>query len=92
MNCYYSNLIEGHNTRPHDIERALNQELDADAGRRDLQLEARAHIRVQLLIDDRAARGTPGEPASSEFVRWVHADSIETHRRVRFTSAATMMA
>ena len=23
MNCYYSNLIEGHNTRPRDIERAL---------------------------------------------------------------------
>jgi hypothetical protein len=22
MNCYYSNLIEGHNTRPRDIERA----------------------------------------------------------------------
>jgi Fic family protein len=25
MNCYYSNLIEGHNTRPRDIERALGQ-------------------------------------------------------------------
>lgn len=23
MNCYYSNLIEGHNTRPRDIEKAL---------------------------------------------------------------------
>ena len=23
MNCYYSNLIEGHNTLPIDIERAL---------------------------------------------------------------------
>lgn len=23
MNTYYSNLIEGHNTRPRDIERAL---------------------------------------------------------------------
>ncbi|ASV84481.1 hypothetical protein CES85_5275 [Ochrobactrum quorumnocens] len=23
MNCYYSNLIEGHNTHPVDIERAL---------------------------------------------------------------------
>ena len=22
MNCHYSNLIEGHNTAPHDIERA----------------------------------------------------------------------
>jgi len=23
MNCYYSNLIEGHHTQPRDIERAL---------------------------------------------------------------------
>jgi trans-aconitate methyltransferase len=23
MNCYYSNLIEGHPTRPHDIDAAL---------------------------------------------------------------------
>ena len=28
MNCYYSNLIEGHNTRPRDIERALANDLD----------------------------------------------------------------
>src|SRR6202451_2258017 len=26
MNCYYSNLIEGHDTHPIDIERALNGE------------------------------------------------------------------
>ena len=25
MNCYYSNLIEGHNTRPRDIERAARR-------------------------------------------------------------------
>ncbi len=23
MNCYYSNLIEGHDTHPHDIDRAI---------------------------------------------------------------------
>jgi Fic family protein len=33
MNCYYSNLIEGHNTRPRDIERALAAELDGDEER-----------------------------------------------------------
>lgn len=27
MNCYYSNLIEGHNTRPRDIERAMANDL-----------------------------------------------------------------
>lgn len=52
MNCYYSNLIEGHNTHPVDIERALNDDYSADAGRRNLQLEAKAHIAVQAWIDD----------------------------------------
>jgi Fic family protein len=36
MNAYYSNLIEGHNTRPRDIERALAGQFDADEGRRNL--------------------------------------------------------
>lgn len=27
MNCYYSNLIEGHNTHPRDIKRALAEDL-----------------------------------------------------------------
>src|SRR6185312_14855973 len=31
MNAYYSNLIEGHNTRPRDIERALAGNLYEDA-------------------------------------------------------------
>jgi Fic family protein len=51
MNCYYSNLIEGHDTRPIDIERALKAELAAEPRRRDLQLEAAAHIAVQAAID-----------------------------------------
>ena len=45
MNTHYSNLIEGHNTRPRDIERALAGEFDNDEGRRNLQLEAAAHVR-----------------------------------------------
>src|SRR6266853_2714542 len=51
MNCYYSNLIEGHDTHPIDIERALKNDYSADAHKRDLQLEARAHIAVQKWID-----------------------------------------
>src|ERR1700678_684232 len=47
MNAYYSNLIEGHNTRPKDIERALAGEFDNDRERRNLQVEAAAHVRVQ---------------------------------------------
>lgn len=47
MSCYYSKLIEGHNTHPVDIERATNNNYSADGKKRDLQLEARAHITVQ---------------------------------------------
>jgi hypothetical protein len=32
MNCYYSNLIEGHNTLPHDIERALAKDYSSETG------------------------------------------------------------
>jgi Fic family protein len=55
MNCYYSNLIEGHDTHPVDIERALKNDYSNDPRKRDLQLEARAHIAVQLV--DRAITG-----------------------------------
>jgi Fic family protein len=72
MNCYYSNLIEGHNTRPRDIERALSNDLAGESERRNLQLEARAHIRVQRAIDERYARGELGEPSSESFIRWLH--------------------
>src|SRR3982074_1615162 len=51
MNCYYSNLIEGHDTHPIDIERALKGDYSKDATKRDLQLEAKAHIKVQQWID-----------------------------------------
>jgi Fic family protein len=52
MNCYYSNLIEGHDTHPIDIERALHNDYSQDARKHDLQLEARAHIAVQKWIDE----------------------------------------
>ena len=62
MNCYYSNLIEGHDTHPVDIERALKNDYSADREKRNLQLEAKAHIAVQQWIDegglhDRATTG-----------------------------------
>ncbi len=72
MNAYYSNLIEGHNTRPRDIERALAGEFDADGERRDLQREAAAHVRVQAEVDHIAAEGSLPEPASEAFICWLH--------------------
>ena len=57
MNCYYSNLIEGHNTHPVDIERAMREDYSADRTKRNLQLEARAHVEVQRWIDGGGVRG-----------------------------------
>jgi Fic family protein len=52
MNCYYSNLIEGHDTHPIDIEKALKKDYSQDPVKRNLQLEAEAHIAVQAWIDE----------------------------------------
>ncbi|HEY8096492.1 MAG TPA: Fic family protein [Methylobacter sp.] len=72
MNCYYSNLIGGHNTKPRDIERALADDLEKDELRRNFQIEARAHVRLQQTIDRLYAAGTMPEPASTEFLCWLH--------------------
>ncbi len=72
MNCYYSNLIEGHNTTPREIERAMEDKLDAAPNRRNLQIEARAHIRVQREIDRLHAAGELHEPTSASFIAWLH--------------------
>jgi len=72
MNAYYSNLIEGHDTRPLDIERALRDDLDTNPERRNLQLEAVAHVRLQRDIDVRAAAGDLPEPASTAFIESLH--------------------
>ena len=74
MNCYYSNLIEGHNTTLREIEAAMQDRLDAVEGRRNLQLEARAHIRLQRQIDGQFASGELPEPASVDFIRALHRD------------------
>lgn len=71
MNCYYSNLIEGHHTRPIDIQLAMGRDFSSDQKQKDMQLLAEAHIHTAqwakgvFLLDDLGI--TP-------FV-------IETHRR-----------
>lgn len=71
MNSYYSNLIEGHNTRPKDIERALaGAELEPET--RPLALEAKAHVMVQREIDEMHLKGTLSSPTSVDFLRWSH--------------------
>jgi Fic family protein len=71
MNCYYTNLIEGHDTHPIDIERALKADFSKDPRKRNLQLEAAAHIAVQQWIDD---GGLDGRATTEDGLR-------ETHRR-----------
>lgn len=71
MNCYYSNLIEGHDTHPIDIERALNNDYSSDPEKRNLQLEAKAHIAVQAWIDE---NGMTEPPTATSSI-------TETHRR-----------
>ena len=63
MNCYYSNLIEGHDTHPIDIERAIRSDLSKDRRQRELQLEARAHVEVQRWIDAGGLKGSAATPA-----------------------------
>lgn len=62
MNCYYSNLIEGHDTHPIDIERAMKNDYSANAEQRNLQLEAKAHIAVQQWIDKGGLHGRAVSP------------------------------
>ncbi|MBI1360396.1 MAG: Fic family protein [Alphaproteobacteria bacterium] len=69
MNCYYSNLIEGRDTHPIDIERALRADFSKDPEKRDLQLEAKAHIATQEWID---AGGLDGRATTSEGLRETH--------------------
>ena len=69
MNCYYSNLIEGHDTHPVDIERALQQDYSSDTEKRNLQLEASAHINVQAWIDQ---GGLTGRAFTIDGIREIH--------------------
>ncbi|MCH6587980.1 MAG: Fic family protein, partial [Proteobacteria bacterium] len=70
MNCYYSNLIEGHDTHPVDIERAMNDDYSAEPEKRILQLEAKAHIAVQQWIDEDG--GLHGKEFTKDGIREIH--------------------
>jgi Fic family protein len=71
MNCYYSNLIEGHDTHPVDIERALKDDYSDNKESRNLQLEAKAHIAVQEWIDTGALSG---QAYSLDSLKKIHHD------------------
>ncbi len=72
MNSYYSNLIEGHRTRPGDIDAAARQEFSSDAARRNLQQLHWAHIETQRWMESTCAGLSPADLCSSEFLCALH--------------------
>lgn len=71
MNCYYSNLIEGHKTIPRDIERAMRRDFSHDQTQRDNQQLSLAHIAVEKLMEERLG-GESVDVYSPEFICWLH--------------------
>ncbi len=87
INTYHSNLLEGHNTRPRDIESALEGRLSSVPERRALQLEARAHIEVQRLVEERLDAEPTLRVSDAEFLCFLHREFYarmpEPFRRIR---------
>ncbi len=77
MNSYYSNLIEGHNTHPVDIERALAKDYFLDPAKRALQIESAAHVEVQRLIEVQLAESVHTDICTPDFLCWVHREFYE---------------
>ena len=71
MNCYYSNLIEGHKTVPRDIERALRKDYSSDPIKRDNQKLSQAHIEVETLMVECLKAGNV-DIYTPEFITWLH--------------------
>ncbi len=72
MNSCYSNLIEGHRTRPRDIDAALTKDFSSDATQRSLQLQHLAHIEIQAEMEARFPSMAAGAICSAEFLCWLH--------------------
>src|SRR6266481_2030414 len=69
MNCYYSNLIEGHDTHPIDIERALKGDYCKDATKSDPQPQPNAHLPDPPWID---GGGLKGRALTADSIRAIH--------------------
>jgi len=67
MHCYYSNLIEGQQTKVRDIEAALKKDFSAEPKKRNLQKLALAHLEVQ-----RWAQQSTDAPHSQDFICNLH--------------------
>jgi Fic family protein len=72
MNSYYTNKIEGQQTRPADIERALRQDFDADAALARKQRLAVAHMDVEQQLEQTVTAQAPRDLFSPELVGDIH--------------------
>jgi Fic family protein len=70
MNGYYSNLIEGHRTKPHDIERALRKDFSDTKEVREKQLLHVAHVEAQQTMEQLNLR--PEELLTVESICRIH--------------------
>lgn len=77
VNCYYSNLIEGHDTHPVDIEKAMRRDYSTNPRKRNLQEEALAHIEIQKKMDERLQVEPDLNVCSSDFLCWLHKEFYE---------------
>lgn len=77
INSYYSNLIEGHNTHPYDIVRAMQEEYDSEPARRNLQLESVAHISVQRMMEMQLQQESAVNIAGDEFLCSLHREFFQ---------------
>lgn len=72
MNSYYSNLIEGHRTRPRDIEAAIRKDFSKNPAQRSLQIQHIAHMEVQAEMEVRLPTMSAADVCSAEFLCWLH--------------------
>lgn len=70
INSYYSNLIEGNATQPHEIRAAQRGDYFTDAAKRDLQEESLGHMAVQQWLQTQSP--TIEEVFSPAFILEVH--------------------
>jgi len=72
INSYYSNMIEGHNTHPYDIVRAMQKEYDSEPAKRNLQMESVAHIFVQRDMEKKLREEPPVSITDRTFLCDLH--------------------
>ena len=72
MNSYYTNKIEGQQTKPADIERALRKDFDADEALAKKQRLAIAHMEVEEQLEQRLTGANPRDLFDPALVCEIH--------------------